>query len=78
MTERILITGSGAVCAAGKQPEDIFAAVRDGRSSISPITEWDVAAWPNKVAGVVTDFNAREMVEDRKLHKLIRRTDMFG
>src|SRR6185295_7768079 len=24
------------------------------------------------------DFNAREMVDDRKLHKLIRRTDLVG
>jgi 3-oxoacyl-[acyl-carrier-protein] synthase-1 len=30
------------------------------------------------MAGEVADFNAREMVEDRKLHKLIRRTDLFG
>ena len=34
--------------------------------------------WPTQVAGEVADFNAREMVEDRKLHKLIRRTDLFG
>jgi 3-oxoacyl-[acyl-carrier-protein] synthase-1 len=78
MSARILITGSGGVCAAGKRPEDIFATVCEGRSMIGPITEWDVSAWPTKVAGVVADFNAREMVEDRKLHKLIRRTDMFG
>ncbi|MEO8122836.1 MAG: beta-ketoacyl synthase N-terminal-like domain-containing protein, partial [Burkholderiales bacterium] len=29
-------------------------------------------------AGEVKDFNARALVEDRKLHKLIRRTDLFG
>jgi 3-oxoacyl-[acyl-carrier-protein] synthase-1 len=78
MAERILITGSGAVCAGGKEPEDIFAGVREGRSVIGPIGEWDVTGWPTQVAGVVPDFNARAMVEDRKLHKLIRRTDLFG
>jgi len=30
------------------------------------------------VAGEIPDFNPRELVEDRKLHKLIRRTDLFG
>src|SRR5260221_10878492 len=38
----------------------------------------DTAGWPTHDAGEVADFNAREMVEDRKLHKLIRRTDLFG
>ena len=75
---RILITGSGAVCSAGKSPAEIFSAVRAGRSSIAPIKQWDVAEWPAQMAGEVADFNPREMVDDRKLHKLIRRTDLFG
>jgi 3-oxoacyl-[acyl-carrier-protein] synthase-1 len=75
---RIVITGTGAVCAAGKHPEDVFAAVRDGRSAIAGIRQWDASGWPTRVAAEVADFNAREMVEDRKLHKLIRRTDLFG
>jgi 3-oxoacyl-[acyl-carrier-protein] synthase-1 len=31
-----------------------------------------------KVAAEIADFNPRAMVEDRKLHKFIRRTDMLG
>jgi 3-oxoacyl-[acyl-carrier-protein] synthase-1 len=77
-TPRIVITGTGAVCAGGKHPDAIFAGVRDGRLSISPIAQWDATQWPTRVAGEVVDFNPREMVEDRKLHKLIRRTDLFG
>ena len=30
------------------------------------------------MAGEIANFNAREMVDDRKLHKLIRRTDLLG
>ena len=75
---RILITGTGAVCAAGKHPEDIFAAVREGRSAVTGIRQWDASGWPTSVAAEIVDFNAREMVEDRKLHKLIRRTDLIG
>ena len=75
---RILITGTGAVCAAGKEPQAILDAVRSGRSAIGPIKQWDASGWPTRVAGEIADFNPREMVEDRKLHKLIRRTDLLG
>ncbi len=75
---RIVITGTGAVCGAGKEPDAIFDAVCEGRSAIHDIGQWDPAGWPTKVAAEVANFNAREMVEDRKLHKLIRRTDLFG
>ena len=75
---RILITGTGAVCAAGREPAAILEAVRAGHSAIGPIRQWDASAWPRRMAGEVSDFNPRELVEDRKMHKLIRRTDFFG
>ena len=75
---RIVITGIGAVCAGGKHPGDIFAAVRDGPGAINEIRQWDASGWPTRVAAEIADFNARDMVEDRKLHKLIRRTDLIG
>lgn len=75
---RVVITGSGAVCAAGMSPPEIFATVLAGKSAIGPITQWDTTGWPVRDAGEVRDFNARALVEDRKLHKLIRRTDLFG
>ncbi|HMN75766.1 MAG TPA: beta-ketoacyl synthase N-terminal-like domain-containing protein [Burkholderiaceae bacterium] len=75
---RIVVTGSGAVCAAGMSPAEILAAVVEGRSAIGPVTQWDTTGWPVRDAGEVKDFNARALVEDRKLHKLIRRTDLFG
>ena len=78
MKTRIVITGSGAVCATGRSPEALFDAARDGRSAIGPIQQWDTTGWPVNVAAEIADFNAREFVPDRKLHKFIRRTDMLG
>ncbi|HEY2863258.1 MAG TPA: beta-ketoacyl-[acyl-carrier-protein] synthase family protein [Casimicrobiaceae bacterium] len=75
---RILVTGTGAVCGSGSNPDAILAAVRAGRSAIAPIAQWDTAGWPVRVAAEMPDFNPRALVEDRKLHKLIRRSDMFG
>lgn len=76
--ERIVVTGSGAVCAAGMEPQAILGAVLEGRSAIGPVTQWDTSGWPVHAAGELPDYNPRALVEDRKLHKLIRRTDLFG
>ena len=75
---RILVTANGAVCASGMDPQAILAALLEGRSAIGPIAQWDTSGWPVHVAGEVPDYNPRALVEDRKLHKLIRRTDLFG
>jgi len=75
---RIVITATGAVCSGGKTPRDILVGVREGRSTIAPIQQWDTTGCPTTMAGEIANFNAREMVDDRKLHKLIRRTDLLG
>lgn len=75
---KVVITGTGAVCAAGMHPQEILDAVLAGRSAIGPIRQWDTTQWPTHVAGEIADFNPRAMVPDRKLHKLIRRTDLVG
>ena len=59
-------------------PDAILDAVMAGTSAIAPIAQWDTTGWPVKIAAEMPDFNPRALVEDRKLHKLIRRTDMFG
>ena len=74
----VVVTGTGAVCAAGMAPEDILDAVLAGRSAIAGIAQWDTTGWPCRLAAEIADFNPRALVDDRKLHKLIRRTDLVG
>jgi 3-oxoacyl-[acyl-carrier-protein] synthase-1 len=76
--KRVLLTGSGAICGAGRSPSDIFSAVTAGRSAIAPIEQWDPAQWPARLAAEVRDYNAAALTGDRKLLKFIRRTDVFG
>ena len=73
-----MVTGEGAICAAGKDPEEIWEAVRAGRSAIAPIQQWDSSNWPSRLAGEIVNLNPRELVDDRKLHKLVRRIDLLG
>ena len=75
---RIAITGSGAVCGAGLTVEKIWAAVVGGQSAVTPITQWDAERWPVKVAAGVNGVSNQQLVEDRKLHKSISRTDLLG
>jgi 3-oxoacyl-[acyl-carrier-protein] synthase-1 len=56
----------------------IWDAVVQGRSAIKEISSWDPSRWPARVAAEVTGVDNRMLVEDRKLHKLITRTDLFG
>ncbi len=79
VTPRILITGTGAVCGPGTRSRG------DARSRSSPaarrsrpIKRWDTTGWPITQAAEIADFNARSLVDDRKLHKFIRRTDLVG
>jgi 3-oxoacyl-[acyl-carrier-protein] synthase-1 len=75
---RVVVTGTGAVCGAGRTPDEILDAVQAGRSAVAPIRQWDTAGWPVRMAAEIPDYNPTALVEDRKLHKLIRRTDLLG
>ena len=74
----IVITATGAVCGAGLNPEAIWGAIQQGRSAVAPIQQWDPARWPVRIAAEVTGVENRTLVEDRKLHKILSRSDLFG
>jgi 3-oxoacyl-[acyl-carrier-protein] synthase-1 len=77
-SDRIVITGLGAVCAAGREVEAILDAVLAGQSGVGPVTAYDAANWSAGIAGEVRGVDNRTLVEDRKLHKMITRTDLLG
>lgn len=74
----IAITGVGAVCGAGLSVDTIWDAIINGRSAIAPIEQWDASRWPVPISAEVRRVDNRTLVEDRKLHKMISRTDLFG
>jgi len=78
VSPRILITGTGAVCGAGLGVAAIWDAIVSGRSAVAPLRQWDATRWPVGIAAEVTGVENRQLVEDRKLHKIISRTDLFG
>ena len=74
----VVVTGRGAICGAGRTPAAIVDLMLAGKSALAPIVSWDVAQWPCPIAAEVADYNAGALAGDRKLQKLIRRTDVFG
>ncbi|CAG0961207.1 3-oxoacyl-[acyl-carrier-protein] synthase I [Burkholderiales bacterium] len=74
----VVVTGSGAICGSGRSPAAIVDALLEGRSALAPIATWDVAHWPRPIAAEIADYNAAVLAGDRKLLKLIRRTDVVG
>ncbi|HUI27201.1 MAG TPA: beta-ketoacyl synthase N-terminal-like domain-containing protein [Candidatus Kryptonia bacterium] len=75
---RVVVTGTGAICGAGAEPDEIWRAVRAGRSPFKPIQQWDFTNAPVPLAAEVVPFDPRALVEDRKVHKLTQRGDLFG
>jgi 3-oxoacyl-[acyl-carrier-protein] synthase-1 len=78
VTQRVVITGTGAICGAGRTPAEILDAVTSGRSALRAVEQWDASGWPVNLAAEVADYNAGQLTGDRKLLKFIRRTDVFG
>jgi 3-oxoacyl-[acyl-carrier-protein] synthase-1 len=75
---RIVITGSSAICGAGQDPVSIIDALLESRSAFAPIAGWDAQTWAGKLAAEVKDYNGGKLLGDRKLLKLVRRSDVFG
>ena len=75
---RIVITGSSAICGAGQDPASIVDALLEGHSAFAPIAGWDAHNWMGKLAAEVKDYNGGKLLGDRKLLKLVRRSDVFG
>lgn len=75
---RIVITGNSAICAAGLDPAAIVETLVSGQSMVAPIAGWDAENWPNSQAAEVPDYNGGKLLGDRKLLKLVRRSDVFG
>src|SRR3990172_5965654 len=78
MSARLVVTGSGAICGAGKSPGEIWDAVWTGRPAIRPIQQWDASGWPTSLAGEIAGLDPRALVEDRKVHRLLQRSDLLG
>jgi len=70
---RVVITGMGAITPLGNSVEETWSGLKEGRSGISAIDQFDVSAYSTRFGGLIKNFN----VEDYMPLKEARRMDEF-
>ncbi len=70
---RVVVTGMGIVSPVGSELETAWSNIREGRSGITPIEDFDVSAFATRIAGSVQGFS----VDDYLAPKDSRRMDRF-
>ena len=69
---RVVVTGLGVVSPLGCGVERNWEALLAGRSGIVPITAFDAADFPVRIAGEVRDFNPADYLERKDIKKVDR------
>ncbi|MBX9584807.1 MAG: beta-ketoacyl-[acyl-carrier-protein] synthase family protein [Gemmataceae bacterium] len=77
---RAVITGLGVLTPIGSSPAALWEALRAGTSGIRPIQAFDASALPCQIAGELTDFVAKNLIEKsyRKSLNAMARTVQVG
>jgi 3-oxoacyl-[acyl-carrier-protein] synthase II len=68
---RIVITGVGALSPNGADRESYFRALREGRSGVRTITQFDASSLPARIAGEV-DFDPAQWVDPKNIRHVSR------
>jgi 3-oxoacyl-[acyl-carrier-protein] synthase II len=69
--QRIVITGVGVLSPNGVGRENYFAALKEGRSGIRTITQFDASSLPSRIAGEV-DFDSTLWVDPKNMKHVSR------
>ncbi len=69
---RVLVTGVGAVSPLGLDAESTWRGLIEGRSGIGPITRFDPAGFPSRIAGEVKGFEPELWLDSRDVKKFDR------
>lgn len=72
MSRRVVVTGVGLLSSVGYGVEETWNAVKEGRSGIGPITQFDATGFNCRIAGEVKDFDPTRWVEKKEIKKMAR------
>lgn len=70
MSNRVVITGLGAVTPLGNTVADTWDGMTSGRSGAGQITKFDASTYPATIAAEVKDFDIREYIDRREARKM--------
>lgn len=72
MSERVVVTGLGAITPVGNSVESSWASLIAGRSGIGAITAFDVSAFPARIAGEVRGYDPVGIVGPKEARRMDR------
>lgn len=72
MPRRVVVTGVGLVCSVGTGTEETWAAIRNGKNGIGPITQFDAEQFSCRIAGEVKNFDPLQYVDKKDVKKMGR------
>lgn len=67
---RVVITGMGIISPVGNTVEEAWAAIVAGRSGVGPITHFDAASYPTRIAAEVKNFDPAQYIEPKDIKKM--------
>jgi 3-oxoacyl-[acyl-carrier-protein] synthase II len=76
-SKRVAITGLGIFCSTGKNVEEFYRSLKEGKTGIGSITLFDTSKYPCKIGAEIRDYRSQEFFKKKDLKKLSR-TDQFG
>lgn len=69
---RVVVTGMGIVSPVGSELETAWRNVREGRSGITPIEDFDVSEFATRIAGSVQGFDAGDYLAPKESRRMDR------
>ncbi|MCH7782896.1 hypothetical protein IID62_07485 [candidate division KSB1 bacterium] len=77
MSNKVLITGLGAITPCGNTVSEYWEAIKGGESGLAPITRFDTTGFTVTIAGEVKNFDPLDFM-DRKSAKRMDRFTQFA
>src|SRR5665811_1337047 len=71
-SQRVVVTGLGAVTPIGNDVPTTWAALLDGRSGAGPVTRFDASDLKTRIAAEVKDFDPTQYVDRKEARRMDR------
>ena len=78
MKRRVVITGAGCITPLGSEVRDVWVSLLKGRSGAGPISLFDAANYPVRIAAEVRDWSIADIDEDPDLWDGLPRQNAFA
>lgn len=72
MDEAVVVTGLGAVTPLGNTRNETWSGLKEGRSGVAPITQFDASGLPTRIAAEVKNFDPAVHFAPKTLSRLAR------